>query len=281
MIGDYFGYEIYITISILLFIAAKYLFRGKKFKVVRQGIMIVLYSSFCFVVFINGGVVAYIWQDFDFKFGNNIELATIAQTSALLFQVFLVIRYKDLKDVFIQGLGCALIQLFFSVIIFFISGMGVIKPVWFFIMIAAMGGYFFCSWGFIQINDLLSTNQSLTSKEDKVILYDKIQIESNRLFKVILQSILALGASLGIAMSILFKDGENSWENLDYLMNATRMILAFGLIVLGFAFWVGRPYLNLLIKTKEEFQEALINHSEKKVANKMTIKGFFRKNNLN
>ncbi len=72
-----------------------------------------------------------------------------------------------------------------------------------------------------------------------------------------LQTFLALAASLGVSMSILFKNGKMAWDNTDYLTSATLIIMNFGFISIGFLFWIIKPYIDTYSKIRYFYKDRI------------------------
>ena len=73
------------------------------------------------------------------------------------------------------------------------------------------------------------------------------------------QGFLALGASLGVSMSILFQEG---FVNPDLKFSAIKMLLGFVLIALALGLWIGIPMLNGIVQTQQKLLALTLTNSQ-------------------
>lgn len=246
---------IFFVLLLLLIVAFKKYYTGKAFHNLMGLPIVILYVNSCFLFFHLKDFLINVLKGQAYEVSDNTLAAIYGQTLVMVIQCGLIL---EVQKVFSRALTLSITQLMFCFLLFWIADdIGIIKPVWYFRLIMALMGYIFVSWVFFQIEDLFATHSQLKSKKDKITLVEKVQEEANRIFKIVLQSVLALGASLGVAMSILYRNGWTGEKQIDIANNAFAMLSIFGLIVLGFAICLGRPYLTIIMRSKEIYQEAL------------------------
>ena len=244
-----------ILTAVLIRLAFNKYYVGKGFEHLTSVPSVVIYSNISFIVFHNKDFLINLLKGNDYIISHNLIIAVTGQLYVMVIQTGLTL---EIRSLFKKALSIAITQLLFCFYLFWIADdIGIIKPVWFFLLIMATMGYIFISWVFFQIEDLFKVREELNDRKDKVDLVEKIQAESNRVFKTILQAILALGASLGLAMSILYKNGSVDWQNGNNSNSAFGMLLSFGLVVLGCSLFLGKPYLSIILRSKEFYKRVL------------------------
>ena len=138
----------------------------------------------------------------------------------------------------------SLINMIISIISLYFIGWGIINIVWFLIYSGALGGFIFTVSVFDSFRLLIESLDNSSDQKERKDILEIIREESNKYLKMGLQAFLALGASLGVSMSILFRSGKIAWDNSDYLASATLIVMNFGFISLGLLFWVVKPYID-------------------------------------
>jgi len=133
----------------------------------------------------------------------------------------------------LSGIGAALIK-YFSV------STGIIDPVYIFLMTAAYamtiaiyGGQFL----FEQLENVKDIDQFSEPLSD---FLDSIVSNFRYFLTRAFQGFLALGASLGVSMSILFQGG---FDDSDLKFNALKMLLGFILVSLALGLWMPLPLI--------------------------------------
>ena len=87
-----------------------------------------------------------------------------------------------------------------------------------------------------------------------------------------LQTFLALGASIGVSMTILFKDGEAAWEKSSFLANAFSIVIAFAIIGFSLLVWVVKPYIENYTRVRYYYDKLIDKSSILFFKGKNTIK---------
>jgi hypothetical protein len=226
-------------------IALALYFKGHK-SIENDHIYIILYSNFAVIVYLlsRNIVPIIIGGAYHRFFYSNIQdaIATIGISQICQFICLLLINKsfnRVLVIILVQFASLFLIQIFI--------GFGIINLVWFFIFSASTGGL-------LTMNDIIrhiefkidNILQKNLPKEEIKDYYQDLGMYT----KIVLQVFLALGASLGVSLSILFKDGNTIWDNNDYLSSAFSMVISFVLISLGLVMWILKPYLNIYYKIR-------------------------------
>ncbi|MCK5136122.1 MAG: hypothetical protein KAR19_10085 [Bacteroidales bacterium] len=120
----------------------------------------------------------------------------------------------------------------------------IISSVWFVVFTGAMIGLIFVTLINNTIKSVLKKVEILDSDEEKKEILESIKEDQNRFLRFGMQGILALAASIGISMSILFQGGAGKWEDQTVIICSMNMVLAFSLILFGFLAWIVKPYLR-------------------------------------
>ena len=120
----------------------------------------------------------------------------------------------------------------------FISAPGIIDPVYFFILSIACAAVTVVHKG-AYLNEQLDSISQLDPIPDKVI--DNLRDGYKYLLGKLFQGWLALGASLGVSMSILFKGGYND-PHLKFM--AIKMLIGVVGVTIAFGYWIFLPLLN-------------------------------------
>lgn len=112
------------------------------------------------------------------------------------------------------------------------------------IFTAILGVYLFLTSVFNRFHDIIKRAKSLKDQSEKKEILQNIRSEMSLYIKVITQGLLALGAAIGVSMSILFRQGEAAWEDLNNLSNAVSIVVAYGAVGFGFIIWFLKPYMD-------------------------------------
>ncbi len=124
----------------------------------------------------------------------------------------------------------------------------IIDPVYFFLLSATCAiviGLYKGSYFDEQFNKITNFNQA-TEK-----LVDYIRDSYKYLLSRLFQGWLALGASLGISMSILFRYG---YDNSELKFLALKMLIGFICISVAVGYWVAIPLLNGICTIQEKLE---------------------------
>ena len=130
----------------------------------------------------------------------------------------------------------------------FLQSHGIIDPVYFFLLSGTCGvilGVYKGAYLDEEVNKISSSNEVAMKLID--YLRDSYKYLLGRLF----QGWLAIGASLGVSMSILFKDGYDK-PHLEFM--AMKMLIGFACISLASGYWIATPLVNGILTIQEKIQ---------------------------
>ncbi len=132
---------------------------------------------------------------------------------------------------------------------------GIIDPVYFFLLSAACAVIIGVYKG-AYLDEQLSKINHLDEITEKLIDYlrDSYKYLLGRLF----QGWLALGASLGVSMSILFKDG---YDDPHLKVIALKMLIGFAFISLAGGYWIAVPLVNGVLTIQEKLQSLKVKEN--------------------
>ena len=136
-------------------------------------------------------------------------------------------------------------------------GFGIINSVWVFIFAGAFSGFLLLSSLFHSLEEVMAQLDAVTDLEERRDILSLVRDEMNRFLKIGLQSFLALAASLGVSMSILFGGGAETWDQFDNFWRGVSMVAAISTIGLGLGVWVIRPYLESFVKVRYFYERTL------------------------
>jgi hypothetical protein len=120
---------------------------------------------------------------------------------------------------------------------------GIIDPVYFFLMSASCAftlGFYRGRFLGEEMEDLGRYRYGPASEK----LLDYLRDVHKFIMRSVLQGWLALGASVGVSMSILFRDG---WTEPHLKYMAVKMVAGFGGITLAVVLWIAVPFANQLL----------------------------------
>lgn len=222
----------------------------------RQLISIVLYFGLATVCILHVDKVYYLFSQshgYSNLFQLSFQNAMGIEAASILAQVLLVLRVRPL---FMKAIVAAAVSFTGQSLILAVNMFGMVYVVWFLIFSGCVAGLIMVSTLF---DDLLGTvaraNESSDFDVRKEILAF-VRAELDRLLRVGAQTFLALGASVGVSMSILFRGGEPTWRNEVYLTRAATMIVGFGAVGLALAIWLFRPYLGSFARIRGSYESA-------------------------
>lgn len=247
----YFGIEIYIIIIIFLIIFAILKYR-KAQKLLFTNLFIVIYFNFAFFIFIT---VWYIHSKIltnKLIFYNNGYQYSLLIISLILLLQFVLMVYS--KELFYKMFFPALVNIFLAPLIFFFLKLSIITTVWILIFSISLVGLIYITAAFSSISNILSTSEEL-EYEKRFEALDMVKEDQNRLLKISLQAALALAASLGVSMSILFQGGALKWDDPTIVLSSMNMVIAFASIVIALIIWMFKPYLHNFILIRNFYEE--------------------------
>lgn len=144
---------------------------------------------------------------------------------------------------------------------------GIIDPVYYFILSATCAGIL----GFYK-------GRYLFEEAEKISVFnhitDKILDSVRDAYKYILgkafQAWLGLGASLGVSMSILFRNG---YTDIGLKFMALKMLLGFICISIAIGYWIALPTLNGIVFIHEKLSDFDIENNENIVTSNNRVEG--------
>jgi hypothetical protein len=187
-------------------------------------------------------------------------LSTQNQLLILLFVINLILQAAMMskRDIaFLSFLIPPAINLIFCVIAMFLTTFGIVNVVWSLIYTGCLCGYMLVLFFLNGTRNSILTIPMLVKFEHKAQFIENLRKDADKWMKIGVQSFLALGAALGVSMSILFKDGNAGLSNPDTQMTAAIMVTSFLWIVIGALFALVKPYLEIHIQLNE-FQNKII-----------------------
>ena len=104
------------------------------------------------------------------------------------------------------------------------------------------------------LDNVLSDIDDMEGQSEKKEVLALVYEEMNRLLKIGIQGFLALAASVGVSMSILFGRGESAWNRFDNVWRGVTMAIGFGMVGLGVTIWIIKPYLDNFTKVRYYYQ---------------------------
>lgn len=159
-----------------------------------------------------------------------VEAAIVVRTSDAYWRMLL-------PSLFLFGI---------SPLLLYLVGAGIINFAWTTIFGGAQSALLLVTALFEGLEQGIALTKNFDDEKDRRALLDLIRYEMNGLLKMAFTAFLALGASLGVSMTILFRDGETAWGNLTLLGLSFTMVLGFIAVCLGTMIWVIKPYVRLI-----------------------------------
>ncbi len=226
-------------------------FRPQKIEFKFEFIVLVYYAL-VFIVFESPQVLEF----FIFK---EKEIDSILQNIFLLpiaFCVFNVMMFFFMKPkLLLRGIFMILSGVAIS-IIKFMESPGIIDSVYFFVLSASCAFTVFFYKGNYLIEQLAFVNSyDSISKSKLEYLRDDIKYVLGKS----IQGWLAFGASIGVSMTILFKDG---FDEPQLKFSALKMLIGFIGISFGYGFWIAVPLLNGIVLAHDKMNELLIGSGD-------------------
>lgn len=220
--------------------------------------MVVVYSAFCIVVFVFAGrgfAVLFSKRPSATLFDSDVQFVLGVLGAVVVLEALLLNVLR--KDLFSRPAVIAFVQLAALLSVLPKLGWGIINIVWFVIFSGALAAFLLVSELVDSIGGVVAaavkSNDTILAQE---VLKD-IRKEFNGFMKTAAQAFFALGASLGVSMSILFKNGAESWRIPQYQVSAARMVVGFLLVALGLLIWVARPYLLSFLTLRGHYGKVL------------------------
>jgi len=143
----------------------------------------------------------------------------------------------------------AIVNFLLSMFFFSIYNFGIINFVWITIFSIFFAIYVYSTLTFNELNNIF-----LTKKPEAI---EFVKEESTRNFRLGIQMLLALAASTGVSMSIVFRDGESSWHDDAILFDAIGMATGLVLMSIGMCIFLLLPYYILRQKIYNYYLEDL------------------------
>ena len=181
------------------------------------------------------------------RLGNPVQFK-IFFDMAILPLCFILVNlqfYFILKKHLVMRTVIMLISGIIMAIIKFIQAPGIIDPVYFFILAATCSVILGVYKGAYFDEQLKRVNKY---NEVTIKLIEYIRDSYKYLLGKAFQGWLGLGASLGVSMSILFKNG---YQDLHLKFLALKMLIGFICITVAVGFWVAIPMINGIVTVHE------------------------------
>jgi len=159
-----------------------------------------------------------------------VEAAIVVHTSDAYWRMLL-------PSLFVFGI---------SPVLLYLVGAGIINLAWTTIFGGAQSALLMVTALFAGLEQGIARTRDLDDEKDRRALLDLIRQEMNGLLRMAFTAFLGLGASLGVSMTILFRDGETAWGNPTLLSLSFTMVLGFIAVCLGTMIWVIKPYVRLI-----------------------------------
>lgn len=219
----------------------------------------IAYLGFCLSLFFNAKLIMEIFDSGRFINLYNERLSNVLFIVSInvLIQLLLILT---LKKLFIRILLPAVINLISCFYLFYFVGFGIINVVWSVIFTGFTCGILLLIYLFNELYLLSELATHSPDKKSKIKICKDIKSELDKYLKLGAQAFFAIAASIGVSMSILFKDGIVSWQNKDFLFTAVLMVFGMVFLSLGLLIWIGKPYLDLFVKISAIKQELFINN---------------------
>jgi hypothetical protein len=151
--------------------------------------------------------------------------------------IVLYVLNRLIKRYIIRIILPAMIYFIASMMFFTINNFGIIYFVWFTIFSVALTAYLYSILTYSELDKIFET------KKKKAIGF--VKEESTRNFRLGIQGLLALAASTGVSMSIIFRDGEISWHDNAILYDAFGMAIGLVIVCIGLGLFLFVPHFNL------------------------------------
>jgi hypothetical protein len=249
------GYLSLLAAGVILIVACLVRHRGESQRLTRECVYLVGYTSFCIVAFLH------VRQIYDATVsGVQVLFAPPFQISLGIAALLVPLQYGALAllpSVFSRMVGLGILGTGASAAVYWLAGRGIINLVWLFVFSSALLGYYLHSALYAAESEVIRYVRQLTDRAERKEALGIVREELNKLLRLGVQAYLALGASVGVSMSILFNRGADAWRDTDFQINAGRLLIAFFLVTIGFLFWVLRPYLETYTSVRSYFEEAL------------------------
>ena len=215
---------------------------------------IIIYMTFCTSLFITMWYIEPFFYETDELIyrENGYQYALVTLSIGLIFQI---LALSITKDIFYKMIIPALISLIFDYSIFFFLYFGIISSVWFLIFTMAMVGFIFQTFIFESIKIVLEKVKNIHTDNIKKETLESIKDDQNKFFRISIQILLALAASIGVSMSILFQGGSSKWDDNFYLFAAATMIFAYSMILFGFLIWIIKPFLSNFLRVRYYYEK--------------------------
>lgn len=136
-------------------------------------------------------------------------------------------------------------------------GVGIINVVWITVLGGALAGYTLVNTLFTSLGQVLRAAEQKSGLDDRREVLGVVREEMNRFLKFGLQAFLALAASIGVSMSILFSGRDRAWMDAELMESGIQLVAGFAMVSLGLAIWLVKPYLDHFAKVRSYYAETL------------------------
>jgi len=205
-------------------------------------VLLVLYINLCVVLqlVVRRFLLGVDRGDFSILLDPGFGKIYLTVAVSIVIQVLALAVARSLfQKIVLTSMVCFLGTLFFH----FWIGFGIVNFVWSIILSSALGGFLFVSSIFEVLKELVAEVKTIDDEGVKLEVLKMAQEEISSLLESGLKVLLALGASIGVSMSILFKDGDAAWRDANFQATAVSITSGFGLLGLALVVWLVRPYI--------------------------------------
>ena len=155
-----------------------------------------------------------------------------------------MLLFKPLKDHLLVRAALIIVSAMVLAAIRYVNHPGIIDPVWYFIMSTACAFTIVLYRGDFLKEQVTEVSRHVYDEASEKML-DYIRDSYRFMLRTAFQAYLALGASLGVSMSILFRQG---YEDVSLKYLAIKMLAGFVGISFAFGYWIGLPLGNGLLE---------------------------------
>jgi hypothetical protein len=180
---------------------------------------------------------------------------TLAIIAAGCLTQFLVVRRAT--SLFTLVMGPALVATGAAPFFWYFAGFGIIHVTWSLIFAGSIAGFMFVTAVFESLTPVIESAKRLDERQkDERLTY--VREELNRFLKLATTAYTALAASIGVSMTILFREGALAWGDFETLVRALGMTLGFASVSLGLLLWVIKPYLDTFLDVRDLYDQRLV-----------------------
>lgn len=259
---NFSGYVGILIAYVTTFAVTVVLYGDDQHRLNRRYVPVIAYVNGCIAVFLHVPMIVSLLERGTVTLPHHLQISLLIISLNMLIQVTIL---RFFSGIFYLVFALGILHILASVGLLFFSGIGIIKFVWFFIFGGALCGYVLLIWFFSELHLVFDGHATGEVRRQKEIA-EFVREESSKFMRLTIQGWLALAASIGISMSILFGEGQKSWDNPAFLQNAVSMVIAFGLVTIGVGVWLVKPYLDNYQKLNRLQQK--LSEAEKAVPDK-------------